>query len=59
MTVLSEKFHWRMLAHFHLGDSIVGKGKVIKKYVENDEHIANILSCSKELKFFRKYLLTI
>lgn len=36
------KFLWRMLEHAHLGDTIIGRGKVIKKYVENGEHLVDL-----------------
>jgi acyl dehydratase len=37
-----KSFHWRHLGHFYHGDTIICRGKVTDKRVENGEHLVDI-----------------
>ena len=36
------KYYWRHMTVSPIGDSIIGRGKVAKKYIENGEHLVDI-----------------
>ena len=36
------KFGWRHVWRTPVGDTLIGNGKVIRKYIENDEHLVDL-----------------
>ncbi|MFX0202650.1 MAG: MaoC family dehydratase N-terminal domain-containing protein [Candidatus Hodarchaeota archaeon] len=36
------KYKWRHLTQTPIGDTVIGHGKVINKYIENDEHLVDL-----------------
>ena len=43
-------FHWRHLMHFKIGDTCIGRGKVLNKRVENGEHLVDISLWTENLR---------
>jgi hypothetical protein len=44
------RFHWRHLATFKIGDTVIAKGKVMKKRVENGEHLIDLSLWTENLR---------
>jgi hypothetical protein len=36
------KYKWRYLAPTHIGDTLIGRGKVVNKHIENSEHLVDL-----------------
>lgn len=45
-------FRWRKFANTTIGDSIIGRGRVVRKYIENGECKVDIDCCMENIKGF-------
>ncbi|WP_322041023.1 FAS1-like dehydratase domain-containing protein [Burkholderia diffusa] len=46
------KFSWHKLANTPFGDTIFGRGKVVRKYIENGEYLIDIDTCMESVRGF-------